>query len=456
MDNLVSILNTLSGIAWGPVMLALIAGTGIFLTLGLKFMPIKKIGYGFKLVKSNSDSQEKGTIAPRSALMTALSATVGTGNIAGVATAIAIGGPGAIFWMWVMGFIGMATKYSEALLAVKFRENDDKGNYFGGPMYYIKNGLGEKWKWLAFIFALFGTVAAFGIGNMIQSNSVAAQLQDTLSVNPLYTGIIIALISSLVIIGGIKRISTAASYLVPWMALIYIISALYIIITNINLIPGAVGTIVNSAFHGAEAAGAFAGATVWMAIRFGVARGVFSNEAGLGSAPIAHAAARTNSPVKQGAIGMLGTFIDTIILCSMTALVIMISGEWQNGTTGAVLSSNAFVFGMPNIGDIIITFSIVIFAFTTILGWSYYGERCFSYIFGEKFIKYYRYLWILAIVLGSYALNLADNARQGVDVLWLVADIMNGFMAIPNLIALILLSPIVFSITKDFFNKNSS
>ena len=228
MENLVSILNTLSGIAWGPVMLALIAGTGIFLTLGLKFMPIKKIGYGFRLVKSNSDSQEKGTIAPRSALMTALSATVGTGNIAGVATAIAIGGPGAIFWMWVMGFIGMATKYSEALLAVKFRENDDKGNYYGGPMYYIKNGLGEKWKWLAFIFALFGTVAAFGIGNMIQSNSVAAQLQDTLSVNPLYTGIIIALISSLVIIGGIKRISTAASYLVPWMALIYIISALYI------------------------------------------------------------------------------------------------------------------------------------------------------------------------------------------------------------------------------------
>tara|TARA_B100000035_G_scaffold44693_1_gene33661 strand:+ start:474 stop:1838 length:1365 start_codon:yes stop_codon:yes gene_type:complete len=453
MEALTNIFSTLGGIAWGPYMLAFIALTGLYLTIGLKFMPIMKIPYGFKLLKAKPDNSEKGEIPARSALFTAMSATVGTGNIAGVATAIALGGPGAIFWMWIMGFVGMATKYGEAVLAVKYRETDSNGSYVGGPMYYIKNGLGEKWKWLGFLFALFGTIAAFGIGNMVQSNTVANQLQNTLHIDPLTTGIIIASIAGLVIIGGVKRISTFASTLVPIMAFIYIISALIIVIMNLNKVPEAFGIIVDSAFNGTAATGGFAGATVLMAIRFGIARGVFSNEAGLGSAPIAHAAAKTNSPVKQGTIAMLGTFIDTIIICSLTALVIVISGTWQSGDNGAVLTSNAFVYGLPAIGESIITISLILFAFTTIIGWSYYGERCSAYIFGTKAIKPYRVLWLLSIVLGAYALNLGGTTAESVNLIWLIADVMNGFMAIPNLIALVLLSPVVFKLSKEYFTR---
>ena len=453
MEALTNIFSTLGGIAWGPYMLAFIALTGLYLTIGLKFMPIMKIAYGFKLLKAKPDNSEKGEIPARSALFTAMSATVGTGNIAGVATAIALGGPGAIFWMWVMGFVGMATKYGEAVLAVKYRETDSNGSYVGGPMYYIKNGLGEKWKWLGFLCALFGTIAAFGIGNMVQSNTVANQLQNTLHIDPLTTGIIISSIAGLVIIGGVKRISTFASTLVPIMAFIYIISALIIVIMNLNKVPEAFGIIVDSAFNGTAATGGFAGATVLMAIRFGIARGVFSNEAGLGSAPIAHAAAKTNSPVKQGTIAMLGTFIDTIIICSLTALVIVISGAWQSGDNGAVLTSNAFVYGLPAIGESIITISLILFAFTTIIGWSYYGERCSAYIFGTKAIKPYRVLWLLSIVLGAYALNLGGTTAESVNLIWLIADVMNGFMAIPNLIALVLLSPVVFKLSKEYFAR---
>ena len=443
MEALTNIFSTLGGIAWGPYMLAFIAFTGLYLTIGLKFMPIMKISYGLKLLKAKSDDKEKGEIPARSALFTAMSATVGTGNIAGVATAIALGGPGAIFWMWVMGFVGMATKYGEAVLAVKFRETDSNGSYVGGPMYYIKNGLGEKWKWLGFLFALFGTIAAFGIGNMVQSNTVANQLQNTLDVEPLLTGIIIAFIAGLVIIGGVNRISAFASTLVPFMSLLYIVSALIIVLMNLNQVPAAFGIIVDSAFNGTAATGGFAGATVLMAIRFGIARGVFSNEAGLGSAPIAHAAAKTNSPVKQGTIAMLGTFFDTIIICSLTALVIVISGAWQSGDNGAVLTSNAFVFGLSSIGESIITISLILFAFTTIIGWSYYGERCSAYIFGTKAIMPYRILWILSIILGAYALNLGGTTAESVNLIWLIADVMNGFMAIPNLIALVLLLSLI-------------
>ena len=453
MEALTNIFSTLGGIAWGPYMLAFIALTGLYLTIGLKFMPIMKIPYGFKLLKAKSDNSEKGEIPARSALFTAMSATVGTGNIAGVATAIALGGPGAIFWMWVMGFVGMATKYGEAVLAVKYRETDSNGSYVGGPMYYIKNGLGEKWKWLGFLFALFGTIAAFGIGNMVQSNTVANQLQNTLQIDPLTTGIIIASISGLVIIGGVKRISTFAATLVPIMAFIYIISALIIVIMNLNKVPEAFGIIIDSAFNGTAATGGFAGATVLMAIRFGIARGVFSNEAGLGSAPIAHAAAKTNSPVKQGSIAMLGTFIDTIIICSLTALVIVISGAWKSGDNGAVLTSNAFVYGLPAIGESIITISLILFAFTTIIGWSYYGERCSAYIFGTKAIMLYRVLWLLSIILGAYALNLGGTTAESVNLIWLIAGVMNGFMAIPNLIALVLLSPVIFQLSKEYFSK---
>tara|TARA_B100001778_G_scaffold72283_1_gene57602 strand:+ start:5670 stop:7034 length:1365 start_codon:yes stop_codon:yes gene_type:complete len=453
MEALTNIFSTLGGIAWGPYMLAFIAFTGLYLTIGLKFMPIMKISYGLKLLKAKSDDEEKGEIPARSALFTAMSATVGTGNIAGVATAIALGGPGAIFWMWVMGFVGMATKYGEAVLAVKFRETDSNGSYVGGPMYYIKNGLGEKWKWLGFLFALFGTIAAFGIGNMVQSNTVANQLQNTLDVEPLLTGIIIAFIAGLVIIGGVKRISAFASTLVPFMSLLYIVSALIIVLMNLNQVPAAFGIIVDSAFNGTAATGGFAGATVLMAIRFGIARGVFSNEAGLGSAPIAHAAAKTNSPVKQGTIAMLGTFFDTIIICSLTALVIVISGAWQSGDNGAVLTSNAFVFGLSSIGESIITISLILFAFTTIIGWSYYGERCSAYIFGIKAIMPYRILWILSIILGAYALNLGGTTAESVNLIWLIADVMNGFMAIPNLIALVLLSPVIFKLSKEYFSR---
>ena len=453
MEALTNIFSTLGGIAWGPYMLAFIAFTGLYLTIGLKFMPVMKISYGLKLLKAKSDDEEKGEIPARSALFTAMSATVGTGNIAGVATAIALGGPGAIFWMWVMGFVGMATKYGEAVLAVKFRETDSNGSYVGGPMYYIKNGLGEKWKWLGFLFALFGTIAAFGIGNMVQSNTVANQLQNTLDVEPLLTGIIIAFIAGLVIIGGVKRISAFASTLVPFMSLLYIVSALIIVLMNLNQVTAAFGIIVDSAFNGTAATGGFAGATVLMAIRFGIARGVFSNEAGLGSAPIAHAAAKTNSPVKQGTIAMLGTFFDTIIICSLTALVIVISGTWQSGDNGAVLTSNAFVFGLSSIGESIITISLILFAFTTIIGWSYYGERCSAYIFGIKAIMPYRILWILSIILGAYALNLGGTTAESVNLIWLIADVMNGFMAIPNLIALVLLSPVIFKLSKEYFSR---
>lgn len=453
MENIIELLKILNGIAWGPYMLALIAGTGLYLMLGLKLFPIIKLPFGFRQLSKKSSSKDKGDIEPRSALATALSATVGTGNIAGVASAIAIGGPGAIFWMWVMGIVGMATKYAEAVLAVKYREKDKLGNYVGGPMYYIRNGLGENWKWLAFIFAFFGMIAAFGIGNMIQSNSVAAQIQNVAGIDPLFSGLAIAVIAGLVIIGGIKRISKVAIKLVPFMALIYIIAALYIIFSNFGEIPAAISLIVNSAFNGTEGVEAFGGATVWAAIQYGVARGVFSNEAGLGSAPIAHAAAKTNSPVAQGTIGMLGTFIDTIVLCTMTALVIVISGAWLDGSTSSVLSSNAFAIGLPSFGELIITLSLILFAFTTILGWSYYGERCSSYIFGEQAIKIYRVLWIIFIVLGAYTLNLTKDIMSNINVLWLVADTMNALMALPNLIALLLLSPIVFKVTRDYFKK---
>ena len=443
METLTSILNTLSSFIWGPVTLVLLLGVGIYLSLGLRLMPWSKIPYAFGLLKRGGKASGDGDIPPFQALMTAMSATVGTGNIAGVATAIFIGGPGAIFWMWVTALFGMATKYAEAVLAVKYRETDDLGKHVGGPMYYIKNGLGQSWQWLAFLFALFGTIAAFGIGNMVQSNSVADALSTNFGINTQLTGRAIAVLAALVILGGIKRIGTVAGKLVPLMAIFYIVGSAIIIFAQIDQVPAALMVIVDSAFNGHAAAGGFAGATVLMAIRFGIARGIFSNEAGLGSAPIAHAAAQTDNPVQQGMIGMLGTFIDTIIICTMTALVIIISGAWTSGETGASLSTLAYGSSLPY-GEYIITFGLVIFAFTTILGWSYYGERCAEYIFGTKVILPYRILWIAAVFIG---------ASQKVNLIWLLADVMNGFMAIPNLIALALLSPVVFKISKEYVSK---
>ena len=442
MEAITSFLNQLSSFIWGPIMLTLLLGVGVYLSLGLKLMPWLKIGHGFKLLFSGQADKDKGEITPFQALMTALSATIGTGNIAGVATAIFLGGPGAVFWMWVTALFGMATKYGEAVLAVKYREVDEHGKRVGGPMYYIKNGLGDNWKWLGFLFALFGTVAAFGIGNMVQSNSVADALNSNFHIDPLITGIVLSILVGLVILGGIKRIGDVAGMLVPVMAIAYILGSLIVIFANVEHIGGAFGLIFSSAFSGTAATGGFAGAAVWAAIRFGVARGVFSNEAGLGSAPIAHAAAQTDDPVRQGMIGMLGTFIDTIIVCTMTALVILLTGAWTSGETGASLSTLAYGQGI-SFGNYIVTFGLVVFAFTTLLGWSYYGERCAEFIFGAGIIVPYRIVWIIAVMTG---------ALIKLDFVWLLADVMNGFMAIPNLIALALLSPVIFKVTKEYLN----
>ena len=444
MQAVTSLLETLSSFIWGPFTLVLLLGVGVYLSVGLKFMPWRKtIPYAFRMLIQGRKASGDGEISPFQALMTAMSATIGTGNIAGVATAIFIGGPGAIFWMWITALVGMATKYGEAVLAVKYRETDALNKHVGGPMYYIKNGLGSNWGWLAFLFALFGTIAAFGIGNMVQSNSVADALYSNFSIDKQLSGAVIAILAALVILGGIKRIGTVAGKLVPIMAIGYIVGSLIIIIANIAEVPAALMIIIDSAFNRTAAAGGFAGATVLMAIQMGVARGIFSNEAGLGSAPIAHAAAQTDNPVRQGVIGMLGTFIDTIIVCTMTALVIIMTGAWTSGETGATLSTAAYGSALPY-GEYIITFGLVVFAFTTILGWSYYGERCAEYIFGEKIILPYRILWIVAAFIG---------ASQKVNFIWLLADVMNGFMAIPNLIALALLSPVIFKVTKEYFSK---
>ena len=428
-------------------MLVLILGVGLFLSLGLKLMPIFKIGYGFKLLWSGrkADEEHKGEIPPFQALMTALSATVGTGNIAGVATAIFMGGPGALFWMWLTALIGMATKYAEAVLAVKYRENDENGQHVGGPMYYIKNGLGNNWKWLGFLFALFGACAGFGIGNTVQSNSVAEVLQTTFELPAAATGVILMVLVGAVLLGGIKRIGNVAGVLVPFMAISYILVGLVALAVNAEQLPHALDLIFTHAFSPAAAEGGFAGAAVWAAIRFGVARGVFSNEAGLGSAPIAHAAAQTNDPVRQGLVAMLGTFIDTILVCSITGLVIVSSGIWTGGESGAALTSAAFAQAIPDFGQYLVAIALAIFAFTTIIGWSFYGERCVEYIFGVRAIKPYRVLWILALPAG---------AMLQLDFVWLVADTLNALMGIPNLIALALLSPVVFKLTREYFEKH--
>jgi len=423
-------------------MLVLIVGVGTFLMIGLIFMPIRKLGYGFRMLfKSREETGEEGEITPFNALMTALSATIGTGNIAGVATAVTVGGPGAIFWMWITAVVGMATKYAEAVCAVKFREVDDNGDHVGGPMYFIKNGLGPNWAWLGFLFALFGTVAAFGIGNMVQSNSIASALYDSYNIPKMVTGIILALLVGAVILGGIKRIANVAGKLVPFMAIFYVACGLIIIFLNLDKVPGAFGEIFAQAFTGTAAAGGFLG----MVIK-GVARGVFSNEAGLGSAPIAHAAAKTSDPVRQGTIAMLGTFIDTIIVCTITGLVIVISGLWDGGPNGAALTSQAFEMGLPNIGSHGVSVGLTLFAFTTMLGWAFYGEKCLEYLLGTRVILPYRILWVIAVYTGT-VLKLS--------FVWLLADTLNALMAIPNLIGLLLLSPVVFKITREYKFNNS-
>ncbi len=443
---MVDFIKTLNGIVWGAPMLGLLAITGLYLTLGLKgytFFNLKK-AFGFLWKDRNSSGE--GDISGFNALMTSLSATIGTGNIAGVATAIALGGPGAIFWMWLIAILGMATKYAEGVLAVHFREKNANGDHVGGPMYYIKNGLGDNFRWLAATFALFGMLAGFGIGNGVQVNSVADVMHSSFNIPELWTGIAVAVLVALVLLGGIRSISEVAGKLVPFMAVAYILGGIVLLVIYADRIPEAFALIFNHAFTPISATGGFAGATVWAAIRFGVARGVFSNEAGLGSAPIAHAAAKTNDPVRQGSIAMLGTFIDTIIICSITGLVIVASGAWEGGQSGADLTSQAFNSGLPEIGQYIVTLGLAIFAFTTIMGWSFYSEKCVEYLFGSKVILPFRIIWIIAIPIGAY---------QKLDLAWLIADTLNAMMAIPNLVALLLLSPVVFKLTKDFLNRKN-
>ncbi len=441
MEQLISSINDpINGVVWGWPMVLLIAFTGIVLMLGLRFMPLQRLPYGVRMLWQREEGQNEGDITPFQALMTSLSATIGTGNIAGVAGAIAIGGPGAVFWMWVIAVFGIATKYAEAVLAVRYREVDGLGNHVGGPMYYIRNGLGPNWQWLAVLFAVFGMLAGFGIGNGVQCFEVSSALA-MLGIPRLVTGIVLGAVVFAVIIGGIQRIAQAASAIVPLMSVLYLLACLIVLLINIESVPEAFATIFGNAFSGEAAAGGAFGQVVLM----GFKRGIFSNEAGLGSAPIAHAAAKTNDPVRQGTVAMLGTFIDTLIICTMTALVIITTGVYANGEAGAVLSITAFNTGLMGSGGVV-TAGLVVFAFTTVLGWSFYGERCTEFLFGEKAILPFRLVWVAVVVIGSVA---GDRG-----VVWGVADTLNGLMALPNLIALLLLSGTVFRLTRDYrFNQ---
>ncbi|MGR8947779.1 MAG: alanine/glycine:cation symporter family protein [Gammaproteobacteria bacterium] len=446
LEQIESIASLVSNFVWGEYLLIpLLSVVGIYLTTTLRGMPWFKLASAFRLLMRKPDDGS-GEISPRQALMTAMSATIGTGNIAGVATAIYFGGPGAVFWMWTIALFGMATKYSEAVVAVKFRQVDGLGQYVGGPMYYIKNGLGKRWRWMATSFAFFGMIAAFGIGNMVQSNSVADALGATYDIDKLHTGIAMALLVGVVILGGIHRIAEVVGKVVPAMAFAYISCTLVILTLYRAEIPGAFELIFNGAFTGTAAGGGFLGASIWMAIRFGVARGIFSNESGLGSAAIAHGAAKTNEPVAQGMVAMLGTFIDTIVICSLTALVLIVTGAWSSGENGAAMSTLAFATALTSGGDQIVSIGLAIFAFTTIIGWSYYGERCAAFLFGVKIIPYYRLIWVTAVLLG---------ALIKLDLVWTLADIFNGLMALPNLVALLLLSPVILSETRHYFLRNS-
>ncbi|MGD8176567.1 alanine/glycine:cation symporter family protein [Marinimicrobium sp. ARAG 43.8] len=436
-------LESLKDLVWGEFMLVLIVGTGLFLMVRLGGMPLRRIGTAFRQLFEGRRARGTGDITSFNALMTALSATVGTGNIVGVATAIGMGGPGALFWMWCSALVGMATKYAEAVCAVHYRETDQRGHHIGGPMYYIKNGLGRRWVWLGAVFAFFGMLAGFGIGNTVQANSVADALSESFGINSWVTSAVLMALVGAVLIGGVKRLGLVAGRLVPFMALLYLLCGLTVLALNLSALPGALVLVVESAFTGTAAAGGFAGATVMMAIQYGVARGVFSNEAGLGSAPIAHAAAQTDSPVRQGLVAMLGTFIDTLVICTVTGLVLVVTGAWETGAKGAVMSQAAFGDALPN-GHHLVAVCLSLFAFTTLLGWSYYGERCAQYLFGERAIKPFRIVWIIAIPVG---------ANLSLGVVWILADILNGLMAIPNLIALLALSGVVVGLTRNYFAR---
>ncbi|WP_163537515.1 alanine/glycine:cation symporter family protein [Gracilibacillus sp. YIM 98692] len=434
------VLSEIGGWVWGPPLLLLLVGTGLYLTFRLIFLQFRALPYALKLSFSkNQDQQSKGDISHFQALTTAMAATIGTGNIAGVATAVVAGGPGAVFWMWITALVGMATKYAEALLAVKYRVENANGEMAGGPMYYLERGLHNKklGRFLGVLFAIFASIAAFGIGNMVQSNTAATSLEESFSISPVITGVVFALLAALVIIGGIKSIGRVTAYFVPVMGAFYILGGLLLIILHVDLVPEAIGFIFHDAFTGQAVTGGLLGTV----IRYGVARGVFSNEAGLGSAPIAAAAARTDYPARQALVSMTQVFIDTIVVCSITGITIVMADQWDSGLDGSALTSASFAHFLGTAGSYIVTFGILFFTFSTILGWSYYGEKSVFYLMGEKGVKVYRYIFIVFVFVGAVV---------SLDVVFHFSDVMNGLMAFPNLIGLLALSGIVVTETKSF------
>lgn len=445
MESFIPILNAIDSFMWGPPLITLLVGTGIYLTIRLKLLQVFRLPKALKLI-FKAQNNGRGDVSSFKALCVALAATVGTGNIVGVATAVKVGGPGAIFWMWVAAFFGMATKYSEGLLAVKFRSIDEKGEIAGGPMFYIRNGMGEKWKPLATFFALACIgVAYFGIGTFPQVNAIVDSMQISFGFPKIATDVILTVFIAAITLGGLQSIAKVASGIVPFMALTYVAISLGLIILNLDQVPAAVAMIISDAFTGAAAAGGFAGSTVMMAMQNGVARGVFSNESGLGSAPIAAAAAKTKWPAEQGLISMTGTFIDTIIICSMTGLALVLTGVWQGDAAGAAMTSAAFASAYGFFGSQLLTIALVLFAFTTILGWNYYGERACIYLFGNKGVLPYRLIFIALIASGAFL---------KLEAIWILADIVNGLMAIPNLIALIALSGVIVAETNKYMNRH--
>lgn len=442
---MLELFKAINNLVWGPPLLLLLVGTGVYLTLRLGVFQIGKLPTAFRLIFS-SDQSGQGDVSSFAALCTALAATVGTGNIVGVATAITTGGPGALFWMWVAAFFGMATKYAEGFLAIKYRTKDANGQAAGGPMHYITLGMGKKWKPLAVFFAISGVlVALLGIGTFSQVNSITASLETSFGLAPQLVSIVTAISIAFFIFGGIEKISDVSTKVVPFMAILYILASITVLAVHWNQLLPTLALVFKSAFTPAAAMGGFVGATVKEAIQRGIARGVFSNESGLGSAPIAAAAAKSDNPVEQGLISMTGTFIDTLIICSLTGLSILVTGQWTTeGLAGAPLTQAAFATVFGNTGSIALTISLVLFAFTTILGWSYYGERCIEFLFGTKSILPYRLLFVAMVALGGFL---------KLDLIWTIADIVNGLMALPNLIALLALSPVIIKETRQYFAK---
>ncbi|NQI85163.1 sodium:alanine symporter family protein [Streptococcus suis] len=442
---MLELFKAINNLVWGPPLLILLVGTGVYFTLRLGMFQVSKLPTAFRLIFS-SDQSGQGDVSSFAALCTALAATVGTGNIVGVATAITTGGPGALFWMWVAAFFGMATKYAEGFLAIKYRTKDANGQAAGGPMHYITLGMGQKWKPLAVFFAVSGVlVALLGMGTFSQVNSIASSMSSSFGLAPQLVSIVTAISIAFFIFGGIEKISDVSTKIVPFMAILYILASLIVLLVHWNELLPTLGLVLKSAFSPAAAVGGFVGATVKEAIQRGIARGVFSNESGLGSAPIAAAAAKTDNPVEQGLISMTGTFIDTLIICTLTGLTILVTGQWSvEGLEGAPLTQAAFATVFGNAGSIALTISLVLFAFTTILGWSYYGERCIEFLFGTKSILPYRLLFVAMVALGGFL---------KLDLIWTIADIVNGLMALPNLIALLALSPVIIKETRQYFAK---